>query len=396
MVSNSHASDRSERGISRRGLFGGAGVLALGGLVTACGGPAAQSAKSKPDETTTDGKKLRRITLSYGVPTLDTTTAWFGAIPRALGFYEQHGLSVEIEGLQGGTASVAALTTNRSQLATQSTQVIFTSVDRGVDLKGIMCQIPGDFIGIAVNDSSPITEESQLAEYLRGKTIGTNAIGGSPDIEVRAVVKHMGLEPDKDVKFLAVGTGTPALHALEKGRVAALGLWAMIYANFEAQGTKLRIFRPDPLSKLGFQHATVATQATLDDNPDLVLSYTKAIAKSLAFLSAADPAEIVKLHYRLYPAAKPQGLSSARALDIGTKVLKSVMPYLELDKRMREGQLIGDVEDSKIKAVGELLHGAETIKKVDAPSAYFTREFLEEANDFDRDAIIARAKKFTA
>ncbi|MQA77947.1 MAG: hypothetical protein GEV10_05615 [Streptosporangiales bacterium] len=395
MVSTNHASDRSERGISRRSLFGGAGALALGGVVTACGGPAAQST-SKSKVTNSDGKKLRRITLSYGVPTLDTTTAWFGAIPRALGFYEQHGLSVEIEGLQGGTASVAALTTNRSQLATQSTQVIFTSVDRGVELKGVMCQIPGDFIGIAVSDSSPITEESQLADYLRGKTIGTNAIGGSPDIEVRAVVKHMGLEPDKDVKFLAVGTGTPALHALQKGRVTALGLWAMIYANFEAQGTKLRIFRPDPLSKLGFQHATVATQAMVDDDPELVLSYCKAVAKSLAFLSAADPTEIVKLHYRLYPAAKPQGMSSARAVEIGTKVLKSVMPYLELDKRMQEGQLLGDMEDSKITAVGELLRGADTIKKVETPSAYFTRQFLEEANDFDRDAIVAQAKKFSA
>lgn len=395
MVFTSHASERSERGISRRNLFGGAGALALGGLVTACGGPAAQST-SKPKVTTSDGKKLRNITLSYGVPTLDTTTAWFAAIPSAVGFYADHGLSVEIEGLKGGTASVAALTANRSQLATQSTQVIFTSVDRGVDLKGFMCEIPGDFIGIAVLESSPITDESKLADYLRGKTIGTNAIGGSPDIEMRAVVQHMGLEPDKDVKFLAVGTGTPALHALKTGRVAALGLWAMIYANYEAQGTKLRIFRPDPLSQLGFQHATVVTQETIDNDPDLVLSFSKAIAKSLTFLSAVDPVEIVKLHYRQYPAAKPQGMSSARAFEIGTKVLKSVMPYLELDKHMQEGQLLGDVEDSKIKAVGKLLQGAKTIKKLDEPSAYFTRQFLEEANDFDRDAIIAQAKNFTA
>lgn len=225
-----------------------AGGLALGGAATACGGPATQSMSTS---TGANGKKLKNVTLVYGVPTLDPTTAWFAAIPRAVGYYAQQGLNVEVKGLQGGSASVAALIANRAQFATQSSQVIFTSVDRGVRLKGFMCEIPGDFVGLAFPASSPVTQPAQLREALRGKTIGTNAIGGDPELEVRAVVKQLGLDPDKDVKFLAVGTGTPAIHALQTGRVAALGLWAMIYANFQAQGYKLRIFQPDPLPKLG-------------------------------------------------------------------------------------------------------------------------------------------------
>lgn len=380
-------------GITRRTVLGAAGALALGGFATACGGPATQSSSGS---ASAGGKKLKDVTLVYGVPALDVTTAWFAAIPQAVGFYAQQGLNVDVQALQGGSASIGALIANRAQFATQSSQIIFTSVDRGVNLKGFMCEIPGDFIGLAVMDSSPITQESQLREALRGKTIGVAAVGGNPELEIRAVVKQLGLDPDHDVGFLAVGTGTPAINALKTGQVAALGLWAMVYANFEAQGDRLRIFQPAPLPSLGFEHATVAMQKTIDNDPAMVASFSRAIAQSLAFLSAAKPEEIVKLHYKQYPATKPQGVSSGEAVAQGVKVLNSLLPYMDLEQRMKAGQLLGDVPDSQIASVATMLTEAKSIKKALPPDSYFTRQFLNGANDFDRDAVVAQAKKFTA
>jgi NitT/TauT family transport system substrate-binding protein len=346
--------------------------------------------------TTTNGKKLRNITLTYGVPNLDPTTAWFAAIPQAVGFYANQGLNVDVQGLSGGSASVAALVAGRAQFATQSSEIIFTSVDTGVALKGFMCEIPGDFVGLAVNESSPVTTEAELADYLRGKTIGTNAIGGDPELEVKGVIKSLGLNPDTDVQFLAVGTGTPAANALKTGRVAALGLWAMVYADFQAQGYKLRIFQPQPLPSLGFEHTTVTLQKTIDSDPDLVAAFSRAIAQSLAFLYGASPEEITKLHYKVYPNTVPQGVSLSTAIDQGITVLDSLLPYLQLKQHLQPGQLLGNASDSQIEQVAQMLKTAAVIKKVQPASAYFTRQFLASANDFDRNAIVAQGRSYKA
>lgn len=379
--------------VSRRTVFKAAGGLAAAGFAAACGGTADSQSGST---TSSNGKKLRNVTLTYGVPSLDPTTAWFAAIPQAVGFYAQQGLSVNVQGLSGGSAAVAALVAGRAKFATQSSEIIFTSVDTGVALKGFMCEIPGDFVGLAVNASTPVTTEAELANYLRGKTIGTNAIGGDPELEVKGVLSALGLNPDTDVQFLAVGTGTPAANALKTGRVAALGLWAMVYAGFQAQGYELRIFQPKPLPHLGFEHTTVAMDSTINNDPQLVTAFSKAIAQSLAFLYGASPEEITKLHYKVYPDTMPQGVSTTEAIDQGVTVLDSLMPYLQLKQHLQPGQLLGDATSSQIDMVAQMLKGANVIKTVRPANAYFTGQFLTAANDFDRAAIVARGKAYKA
>jgi NitT/TauT family transport system substrate-binding protein len=382
------------RPVSRRSVFRAAGGLAAAGLVAACGSAAGSSQVGPP--AAANGKNLRNVTLTYGVPSLDPTTAWFAAIPKAIGFYAQQGLSVNVEGLSGGSAAVAALVAGKAQFATQSSEIIFTSVDTGVALKGFMCEIPGDFVGLAIDSSAPVTTDAELANYLRGKTIGTNAIGGDPELEIKGVLSALGLNPDTDVQFLAVGTGTPAANALKTGRVAALGLWAMIYAGFQAQGYQMRIFQPQPLPHLGFEHTTVTMDSTISGDPQLVASFSKAVAQSLAFLYGASPLEITKLHYKVYPDTVPQGVSTSEAIDQGVKVLESLMPYLQLKQHLRPGQLLGDATSSQIEMVAQMLKTADVIKNVQPASAYFTGQFLPAANDFDRDAIVAQGKAYKA
>jgi ABC-type nitrate/sulfonate/bicarbonate transport system substrate-binding protein len=40
---------------------------------------------------------------------------------------------------------------------------------------------------------------------LRGETLGTSTFGGAPEVMARLILRHFGLDPDKDVKFLALG-----------------------------------------------------------------------------------------------------------------------------------------------------------------------------------------------
>ena len=47
--------------------------------------------------------------------------------------------------------------------------------------------------------------ELKSVKELKGKTIGVPFFGGGPDLVTRMMLKHFGLDPEKDVKFVAGG-----------------------------------------------------------------------------------------------------------------------------------------------------------------------------------------------
>jgi len=56
---------------------------------------------------------------------------------------------------------------------------------------------------------------------LKGKSIGIGVIGSSPHIITRLVLKHFGLDPDKDVKSVPGGSADSRLASLQQGLIAA-------------------------------------------------------------------------------------------------------------------------------------------------------------------------------
>jgi ABC-type nitrate/sulfonate/bicarbonate transport system substrate-binding protein len=56
---------------------------------------------------------------------------------------------------------------------------------------------------------------------LKGKAIGIGVVGSSPHIVTRLILKHFGLDPDKDVKSVPGGSADSRIAALQKGLIAA-------------------------------------------------------------------------------------------------------------------------------------------------------------------------------
>lgn len=158
----------------------------------------------------------KKVTLVYAIQTIDSTAdGFFAAIPQGLGFYAEEGLEVDIQTVAGSAAAVNLLANGRANFTTHGTAGLFTGVDKGVPMKGFICQIPDYFISIAVDRTGPI----QTFDQLKGKTIGVPAASGSPVVVTKSVMKAHGWDPEKDVEFLAVGSSLPALDAMKRGRV---------------------------------------------------------------------------------------------------------------------------------------------------------------------------------
>lgn len=369
--------EHTPRGPGRRALLTGAAALSLAPL-------------ARPALTQT----LKKVTVVYGVQTIEgASESFFAALPLGLGFYREEGLDVEIQTVAGSSAALNLLASGRAQFSTHGAAGLFAGVGRGVPMKGFICQIPDYFVSVGVAEDGPIRSMADL----KGKTIGVNAMGGAPHLVIKAVLRKMGWNPDTDVQFLAVGTALPALDALRRNRVQALVVWDTIFALYEFNGQKFRYFRPDPIPELGFTHSTNALQQTIDRDPQMVLGMTRAMTKSLVYMAAAEPAEITKLHFKVFPAFRPTGIPEDQAIALDSNRLAARKVVMRFDKRVfsREERL-GDCSDVQIAGHRDLLASGGEIPEALPLERYFTRQFLDQANAIDVPALIAQARAFRA
>jgi ABC-type nitrate/sulfonate/bicarbonate transport system substrate-binding protein len=78
--------------------------------------------------------------------------------------------------------------------------------------------------------------EFRSAQDLKGKTMGIGAPpGSSPDVIAKLTLRHLGLNPEKDVKFVYLNSHERTFLALEQGLYAA----GLIAPPFDFQGKKL-------------------------------------------------------------------------------------------------------------------------------------------------------------
>ncbi len=150
--------------------------------------------------------------IRIGLPDLSTT---FMPLPLAQkrGFLQQEGLQAESIRIRGGVAS-AALVGGEIDYWTGLGGTVAAAI-QGLPVKIVACYMPGAPTPLIARP------EFKSVQELRGKTIGINAPGGTLHNLARLMLKHFGLDPDKDVKFLTVGPNEARFAAMKQGVVAA-------------------------------------------------------------------------------------------------------------------------------------------------------------------------------
>ena len=113
-------------------------------------------------------------------------------------FFKQEGIDAEIIRMNPNVATMA-LVSGDVGYTTLIGSVIGANL-KGAKLKMIACS----------QDRTPLAlvgkPELKSVKDLKGRTIGVGS-GSTPDIVARLIVKHFGLDPDTEVKVLALGSG---------------------------------------------------------------------------------------------------------------------------------------------------------------------------------------------
>ncbi len=146
--------------------------------------------------------------IRIGFPDLAATFVSL-AVADKRGFFQEEGIQAEFIRMNPAVALQVLVGGEIDYYTVLSPGV--AAVIRGVPVKLVAAYVP-------ISPTALIARpEIKSVSELRGKTIGINAYGGALEAMERLLVKHFGIDPDTDVKFLATGPLDSRFGAMKQG-----------------------------------------------------------------------------------------------------------------------------------------------------------------------------------
>ncbi len=127
------------------------------------------------------------------------------------GFFKEEGLDVEV------IRMTVPVTINALLNGDIDYTLIFGSVVRA-NLRGMPLKVVAGLLDSPTHALIARPEYKSVKE-LKGKTLGIGNFGGTDDVAARLMLKHSGIDPEKDMKVMALGPDRARLAALKQGLV---------------------------------------------------------------------------------------------------------------------------------------------------------------------------------
>lgn len=150
--------------------------------------------------------------ITIGVPELNAQFVPL-ALAEKKGFFREAGIQADVIRINP-TVALAALVSGELDYWTVIGNSVAAAI-QGVPLRVLACYVPGSPSALIARP------EFKAVLDLRGKAVGLNTSGGALESTARLIFKHFGVDPDKDIKFLALGTNERRFSSMKQGLTAA-------------------------------------------------------------------------------------------------------------------------------------------------------------------------------
>jgi len=178
------------------------------------------------NQSLTHAEELRRIL--YG------TTASPSHLPiwvaKDAGFFEKAGLNVEPVQIRGGSLVTLAILTGDLPFSGVGAESVVAARAAGGDVVLLACPVDTDPVYLITRP------EIKSAQELKGLSSAVTRYGSTTHFYLRAALKHVGLNPDKDMTILQMGAGPEMALALDRGAIAAAALTTRYAMPFLQKG----------------------------------------------------------------------------------------------------------------------------------------------------------------
>jgi NitT/TauT family transport system substrate-binding protein len=232
-----------------------------------------------------DLKRLR-----YGVsPATTQLPIW---VAKEAGLFAKHGLDVEVILMRGGPLNTLAIVSGQMQLSSAGAESVVAARAEGADLILLACPIDTDPVYLIARP------EMKNPAELKNKTTGVTRLGSTTHFYLRAALKQIGIDADKEVKVLQLGSSGDIAAALETGRIAFAALTLRSAIRFLDKGWPLLV----DLTKTTFIYppsCVTSSRAFLKEQPGTVDRVLKAYVEAIR-LFKKDRGFAERLYAKVY------------------------------------------------------------------------------------------------
>ncbi len=212
-------------------------------------------------------------------------------VAKDRGLYLKYGSDVELIQMRPNI-SVAALLSGEIEYIELIGSAI-RSAARGLPMRAISTGIKSPFFSIIAQNKYKSIKD------LKGAVIGITSIGGTNHISTRITLRQFGLDPEKDVKLIAIGDEKIMYDAVKVGRADAVVLAPPFSVQLKREGFPILAqtaqYVTIPFSGLG------VTIERIKNNRAQVKRVLKAEIEALRFIqtNAAGTAEVIRKRFSM-------------------------------------------------------------------------------------------------
>ena len=216
---------------------------------------------------------LRRI--HYG------TTASTAHLPiwvgKDAGYFAKYGMNVEPVHIRGGALITMGIMSGQLQFSGAGAESAVAARVEGGEIVLLACPVDSDPVYFVARP------EIKSPADLKGKSTAVTRFGSTTHFYLRAAARYVGLDPEKDLTILQLGTGTETAAALENGRIAAAAITHRYALPFLQRGWPLLIDLST--TDLVYPSSCVASsRAFVKAEPKLVENFLRAYVSAIQLI----------------------------------------------------------------------------------------------------------------
>ena len=254
-------------------------------------------------------------------------------VGRDSGLFARQGLNVEPIHIRGALITTMIMS-GAVQFSGAGAESVVSARIEGGDVALIACPADTDVVYFVARP------EFKTAQSLKGKSSAVTRLGSTTHFYLRAALRSLGLDPEKDMTILQLGGGSEIVTAMRSGRVAAAALPYRNTYSLIQSGWPLLVDQ----STVNFIYPSscVATsQSYIKNNPAIVERFLKAYVEATRLIKKDSTLveQVIKKWHRETDAAfikktaevyarifKPIPYVSDQGLDIVVKEIAARRP----------------------------------------------------------------------
>ncbi|MBV9827154.1 MAG: ABC transporter substrate-binding protein [Alphaproteobacteria bacterium] len=245
--------------------------------------------------------------IKFTLPWVAEGSTLFTYVAKAMGFWDKHGLDVDIARGSGSIAAAQALAERRFDFGLSTPSIAILQAIKGLPIVSLACCAYDATMGVCVMNDGPVKQPKDL----EGRTIASVVSSGDHPF-FAPFVEKTGIDPSK-INRLQVDNKVRD-RMLPEGKVDAItGFASSVMPGYVASGVKAHFMLYSAYGLVNYGTSLMTQPQRVVEEPDLCAAFTDGLLQGLKF-ALLDPAEAQKLFFKQVPemAVLAQGREQAR------------------------------------------------------------------------------------